>query len=958
MDASNISSSPKHSGRISIDSKLKPTTSLTQENLVSAITSSPSKNENLDYTHKNEEENINKAAKEHIKSDNLSSYLNNMLLNITGNSSLQDNVSTIDNNDSANVAGSKQRSASSASSFSAAGKTIKDLFLKDVDDSSYNQKENDPFMNTETQTPQKVITYSSFNNIKYANTEANEKFHTTFKNVPLDELLLSNVFSATLAKEKQNQKTGSFTTSALSIGSALTANSSYNNAPDELTGIDDKISTGHDKDNIGNSMFWLEESSSGNEKLGANNGELFISEKYIAFQTYKNILNLWTKNILIYIHDIESINNAGNILINKHRANKDLSKMKANIVNSSRGNENGITITTVYDKTYAFYNIPELSLVKRTVQTIWDVQVEGMSYLLDKEITPPLDKLMSFKPFDARHSGGGELSRVHSSSSLNTEGAYFKGSSLIARPGLPTKLSLSALNKLNMSNENVISRISRTPSNMSATEEPCIDDEIMSIDEIESSSSQDDAGCLEEIDLNDDETGVNSSSQDQKSIITMTANQKTLEGESAILDDYDDDSFDSDEEYYNSALKLTPEEYNEIITVYDFKESSKFNYTGPLYHESTQFLESPEIDKNEEIMAELSVDCAPGQLFEIMFSEQFNDFLIEFLENQSSSKFVPALFGKFDKMNQDGQRYREYQYEKKLNYPIGPSATTCFARETIITCNPEEFYKVINTTSTPSVPSGNAFNVKTCYQIRWNDEGKSFLKISFWIEWVKSSWIKSMIEKSVSSGQKEATKVFCDILLKYCEENVEEKQIPKGKAMRSLVFNHRLSITSKKRILSGNGIKSRQGSMISDKDGDVSQLRSPLFKPQSPRKSPVPSKRHKTDDVSELSLDGSNSFITALKLETSDLSEKICKLERQLFYQNVIVTTLMALFFILLLNYKITFHRSSQTLIQNLSSILGKGFDSTTSADDLSDNEITEQLLTAIDKLIKKRMNT
>lgn len=309
-------------------------------------------------------------------------------------------------------------------------------------------------------------------------------------------------------------------------------------------------------------------------------------------------------------------------------------------------------------------------------------------------------------------------------------------------------------------------------------------------------------------------------------------------------------------------------------------------------------------------------------------------------------------------MNQDGQRYREYQYEKKLNYPIGPSATTCFARETIITCNPEEFYKVINTTSTPSVPSGNAFNVKTCYQIRWNDEGKSFLKISFWIEWVKSSWIKSMIEKSVSSGQKEATKVFCDILLKYCEENVEEKQIPKGKAMRSLVFNHRLSITSKKRILSGNGIKSRQGSMISDKDGDVSQLRSPLFKPQSPRKSPVPSKRHKTDDVSELSLDGSNSFITALKLETSDLSEKICKLERQLFYQNVIVTTLMALFFILLLNYKITFHRSSQTLIQNLSSILGKGFDSTTSADDISDNEITEQLLTAIDKLIKKRMNT
>lgn len=958
MDISNRSYSSTNCDRISIGSKLKPTTSLSQENLVSAITSSPSKYEDLDNTHKNEEDNINEVFKEQTKSDNLSSYLNNMLLNITGNTSLQENISTLDNNNSTDITKSKQRSASSASSFSAAGKTIKDLFLKDIDDDSNKNKENDPFTNTETQVSAKIISYSSFNNIKYANSESNEKFHTTFKNVPQDESLLSKVFGATLAKEKQNQKTANFTTSALSIGSALTANSSYNGAPDELTGIDDKISTGHDKDNVSNSMFWLEESNSGNEKLGANNGELFISEKYIAFQTYKNILNLWSKNILIYIHDIESINNAGNILINKHRANKDLNKMKANMVSSSRGNENGITITTVYDKTYAFYNLPELSLVKRTMQTIWDVQVEGMSYLLDREITPPLDKLMSFKSHDGIHSAAGELSKVHSSSSVNTEGAYFKGSSLMARPGLPTKMSLSALNKMNMSNENMISRLSRTPSNISRTEEPCIDDEIMSIDEIESSSSQDHAAGLEEIDLKDDDTGVNSSCQDQKSIITMTANQKTLEDESAIVDnDYDDDSYDSDEEYYNSALKLSPEEYSKMITVYDFKESSHYNYTGPLYHESTQFLESPEIDQNEEIMAELSVDCAPGQLFEIMFSEQFNDFLIEFLKNQSSSKFVPASFGKFDKMNQDGQRYREYQYEKKLNYPIGPSATTCFAKETILTCNPEEFYKVINTTSTPSVPSGNAFNVKTCYQIRWNDEGKSFLKISFWIEWVKSSWIKSMIEKSVSSGQKEATKVFCDILLKYCEDNVEEKQMPKGKAMRSLVFNHRLSITSKKRILSGNGIKSRQGSMLSDKDGENAQLRSPLFKPQSPRKSPLPSKRYKMDDVSELSLDGSNSFITALKVETADLREKICSLERQMFYQNIIVTTLMVLFLILLMNYKITFNRSSQTLIQNLSSILGKGSDGVTTKDDISDNELTEQLLTAIDKLIKKRMN-
>ncbi|KAF0275646.1 hypothetical protein FOG50_03513 [Hanseniaspora uvarum] len=957
MEITSITSSPILTKRHSTDSQSKPTSSLTPENLTSSIPPSPLKFKDSVSQYNTEIEPISEIANDQKKSENFSNYLNNMLLNITGNSSvIQEDLEKLDNDESTQISNTKNRSISSASSFSAAGKTIKDLFLKDADEfSNENREENAIAKTNELLNRKKLVSYSSFNNIRYAEPELNEKFHTTFKNVPEDESLLSEVFNVTLAKEKPKQKSNHFTTSALSIGSALTANAGYNGAPDELTGIDDKISLGHDKDN---NMFWFEETSSSQDKAGTNNGELFISEKYIAFQSYKNILNLWSKNILIYIHDIESINNGGTILINKHRANKDLSKMKATIINNSKGNENGITITTVYEKTYAFYNIPELRLVKRTIQTIWDIQVEGMSYLSDKEITPPLEHLMAFKSLDTKPSSNGELSRVHSSSSMNTESRYFKNSSLIARPGLSPNMSISKLNKLSMSNDNLMNKLSKTSSNISQTEETDIEDEIMSIDDIESSSSNNNIDDMDEIDLSDGDTGGNSSSQDQKSITTMVANQKTLDDESAIVDkDYDDDSFDSDEEYYNSALRLSPEEYNKIITVYDFKENSKFNYTGPLYHEDTEFLESPEIDQNEEIMAELTVDCAPGQLFEIMYSEQFNDFLIEFLENQSSSKFVPLNFGKFDKMNQDSQRYREYQYEKKLNYPIGPSATTCFAKETLITSNPEEFYKIINTTTTPSVPSGNAFNVKTCYQIRWNDNGKSFLKISFWIEWVKSSWIKGMIEKSVTSGQKDATKVFCDILLKYCEENIGEKQMPKGKAMRSLVFNHRLSVTSKKRILSGNVSKSRQGSFIDEKNDESAQLRSPLFKPQSPRKSPQPLKRNKLDDVSEFSLDGSNPFITALKLETEVMNDKIGRLEKQIFYQNIIVTAVMTIFLILLLNYKITFKSSSDNLTQHLKNLINSGYENRDVAKELTDVEITEQLLTAIDKLIIKRIN-
>ena len=993
-----IDSPPKRKSFDSIKTlspaKSLATNKVTETNLTSSIPTSPVKfkdsvnifqeqiNDSIDLNNNNNAK--DNSGAETAKKEDFSTLFNNMFSSITGNNTAYDSTSAPTNNlnkDNDIVTHKKNRSISSSVSISSAGKSLKDLFLKDLDeidtenllnrDTGTTVDDDEGAKDIKDKDVETVDVYSVINSINFAKNSSNEKFHTTFKSVPNDEKLLSEVFNASLAKEKNKQKTGSFASSALSIGSALTADTNHNVPPDELVGIDGSVSHGHDKENTDESMFWFSNDYNKSEKNASafntnNNGELFISEKYIGFQSFKNLLNLWTTNILIYIHDIESINNAGAILINKHRANKDIRKMKENILKKSKGNENGITITTVYDKTYAFYNIPEKVLAKRTLQTIWDIHVEGMSYLTDSnERSPPILLEPSFFKSNNTNPPSRSLSNVNIRNIDTSKDLYTSSPNLLtARPSVSSKRSITNLSKVNSNNDYLLNRVSRQSSrsveDKFLKEESEIEDEIMSIDDqigIRYSSNKKnlakpDSSTIDEAD----------SSIDEKSVTTMKLSNKTFSDENAIYDE-SDDSFDSDDEYYNGALKLSSEEYDKKITVFDFKESSKFNYTGPLYHEDTEFLTTPELDKEEEILAELTVDCTPGQLFEIMFSEQFNNFLIDFLKDQDSSNFQPLKFGKFDKMNQEGQRYREYQYEKKLNYPVGPSTTRCMVRETILVSNPDEFYKVINSTNTPDVPSGPAFNVKTCYQLRWTDNGKCFLKVSFWIEWVKSSWIKGMVEKSCKSGQVEATKVFCDILLKYCEENIHQIEMPKGKAMRSLVFNHRLSVSSKKRVTSSGRAKSRQASTSMD-DSTSKKLKSPLFKPYSPRKSPVPPKLSKVEDVTDLDLNSSSNNKTTLASdEYANILRKIEKSEKLLILQNILLFIVAVLLLLNLLrnwkysnNWKQIYFDHFQKLIlsnkENSTNFLNDNDDFAL----LSDKEITNKLINTIDKLISRRL--
>ncbi|AMD20193.1 HDL551Cp [Eremothecium sinecaudum] len=209
-------------------------------------------------------------------------------------------------------------------------------------------------------------------------------------------------------------------------------------------------------------------------------------------------------------------------------------------------------------------------------------------------------------------------------------------------------------------------------------------------------------------------------------------------------------------------------------TVFKLKDTSPHSYNGPYYFHETKFDYYPE-EHDEYVLAEFSLNAAPGIVFELLFSETNPTFIREFLLSQETTQ-LSEITG-FTQVNPDGQRFRKYRYTKALNFPVGPRSTRCLVQETVLHCDYEGYINIVNTTNTPDVPSGNSFSVKTRYMIRWASNTNSVIKISFWIEWTGSSWIRSMVDKSCKAGQIEATKTLVKQVHDYLDKNVEPKVI-------------------------------------------------------------------------------------------------------------------------------------------------------------------------------------
>ncbi|GAV49865.1 hypothetical protein ZYGR_0R01080 [Zygosaccharomyces rouxii] len=256
--------------------------------------------------------------------------------------------------------------------------------------------------------------------------------------------------------------------------------------------------------------------------------------------------------------------------------------------------------------------------------------------------------------------------------------------------------------------------------------------------------------------------------------VTPTHSEEEADGElrnaSVTLEEDEDDSASENESETKSATVSNGSKLSKTARCYKFKPEIHYSYNGPLRGTPTKYKYSPE-DNNEFVLAEVELNAPPGIVFQLLFGSN-PSFWIEFFISQDSSKFTD--FGEFDKVDEDGKKYREFNYAKGLHFPVGPKSTKCVVSEKILDCDYSSFIHVLNTTRTPDVPSGGSFSTKTRYMFKWASKTTCMLKVSYFMDWTASSWIKSMVESGARSGQVSATKDLVKLIHQYLDTYVTE----------------------------------------------------------------------------------------------------------------------------------------------------------------------------------------
>ncbi|OZJ04377.1 hypothetical protein BZG36_03194 [Bifiguratus adelaidae] len=134
--------------------------------------------------------------------------------------------------------------------------------------------------------------------------------------------------------------------------------------------------------------------------------------------------------------------------------------------------------------------------------------------------------------------------------------------------------------------------------------------------------------------------------------------------------------------------------------------------------------------------------CSVQRLWDIIFKRRFVE---DYLRDKEGAQEIE--FGTWS------DNKRTSTYIKQLNASMGPKQTRCNLTDEVIENDPLDHITTITTTSTPDVPSGSSFYVKTRTCIMWASPSRARLIVSFSIEWTKSSWLKAPIEKGTLEGQ-------------------------------------------------------------------------------------------------------------------------------------------------------------------------------------------------------------
>ncbi|KAI8064409.1 hypothetical protein BC940DRAFT_260124 [Gongronella butleri] len=127
-------------------------------------------------------------------------------------------------------------------------------------------------------------------------------------------------------------------------------------------------------------------------------------------------------------------------------------------------------------------------------------------------------------------------------------------------------------------------------------------------------------------------------------------------------------------------------------------------------------------------------------------SDFFNTFMLE------KEKSGDLKIG--DWQNGDGApQTRTISYIKPLNGSIGPKQTQCNQEEKVLACDFKDSATILKITHTPDVPSGGSFCIKTKTCLTWAGYGRVRIFVTCKVDFSKSSWLKSTIEKASIDGQ-------------------------------------------------------------------------------------------------------------------------------------------------------------------------------------------------------------
>ncbi|EEB06286.1 GRAM domain-containing protein [Schizosaccharomyces japonicus yFS275] len=147
-----------------------------------------------------------------------------------------------------------------------------------------------------------------------------------------------------------------------------------------------------------------------------------------------------------------------------------------------------------------------------------------------------------------------------------------------------------------------------------------------------------------------------------------------------------------------------------------------------------------------------------GTTFSMLFGDN-SSWFADFLQSQKMSQIQIDLWEE-----------KDHLFTRKLHYmkPVAPPyrQTMCYLTDTIDHLDANSYIQISSTTSTPQVPSGKSFLVKTQYVLTWGENNTTKLSISYYIQWEKSSWLKGAIEKGANEGQIDYVKALLEHIRK------------------------------------------------------------------------------------------------------------------------------------------------------------------------------------------------